>query len=257
MLLNQYTAQNTLGIAGISKQLCAEAVKMGFLVPINCSNIDIDGDSLVHLFTQLNTLQALNKVCAEISTPLKVSTCYRTLAQQYILKRNLTSLVANVGRSNHGDGSLDITNYGEHRGVLEQHGFSQTYADRDPVHFDFDGAEDKRIWTVIAFQKLWNRNNDHQIAADGIVGSGTLMALSNTPVNGFVDASEPRYLSFHDAGKDVGNLQFKLRELGFLAGICDGLFGNQTQAAVIKFQIKAGINPSGIVGYLTRQLLFS
>lgn len=257
MLLNQYTAQNTLGIAGVSKQLCAEAVKMGFLAPINCSNIVTDSDSLVHLYLHPTAVEKLKRI-ANGASQIIVSTCYRTLAQQYILKRNLTSLVAPVGRSDHGGGrSVDAVNWDEIDRLLERNGYSQTYGSRDAVHWDCDDVGDYRAKTVLAFQQLWNRNSSHQLAEDGLVGSGVLFALANTPVNGFINAECPRYLSFRDSGKDVGKMQFKLRDLGFLTGACDGLFGNQTQAAVIQAQIKFGLNPTGIVGENTRQLLFS
>jgi N-acetylmuramoyl-L-alanine amidase len=250
MLLSQYTHQNTLGIAGISNQLCHEAVKMGFLESISSSTVTCDADSLVHLYLHPQAAAGLRQV-SELH-PVVVSTCYRTLAQQYILKQNLTSLVANVGRSDHGSGkSIDLTNWQELTDVLPNYGFSQSYGNRDAVHWDFNDVPDSRSNTVLAFQKLWNRNNPRKLAEDGIVGGGTLSALSNTPVNGFINSDCPRYLSFHDEGKDVGALQFALRKLGILNGACDGLFGNQTQAAVIQFQLKSGLIPTGIVDNCT------
>jgi N-acetylmuramoyl-L-alanine amidase len=246
MLLHQYSAQNTLGIAGISNQLCHQAVEMGFLESIASDRVTCDKDSLVHLYLHPEAAAALHQVSQ--SHQMIVSSCYRTLAQQYILKRNLTSLVASVGRSDHGSGkSIDLTNWQELTDFLPKRGFSQTYGNRDAVHWDYSDVPDNRSETVIAFQRLWNRNNPGKLDEDGIVGSGVLFALSNTPVNGFIDSSCPRYLSFHDAGKDVGALQFALRKLGFLKGSCDGLFGNQTQAAVIQLQIEFGLNPTGIV----------
>jgi N-acetylmuramoyl-L-alanine amidase len=247
MILNQYTAQNTLGIAGISNQLCSEAVQMGFLAPIAHKKVFSDDDSLVHLFLHPEAVQRIRKVADEAGEVI-VSTCYRTLAQQYILKRNLTSLVANVGRSDHGSGkSIDATNWDEIEHVLSNNGFSQSYGDRDAVHWDCDNIPDNRSKTVLVFQKLWNRNNCNRLDEDGIVGSGVLMALGMTPVNGFVNSVRQRYLSFHDAGKDVGKVQFKLRDKGLLKGACDGLFGNQTLEAVIEHQIRMHLKPTGIV----------
>ncbi len=251
MLLSQYTDQNTLGISGISNQLCHEAVKMGFLEPISSSQVTCDPDSLVHLYLHPQAAAALRQV-SELH-PVIVSTCYRTLAQQYILKQNLTSLVANVGRSDHGSGkSIDLINWQQLRDPLQRYGFSQTYQNRDAVHWDYRDVPDNRSETVTAFQMLWNRNNENKLAEDGMVGNRVLFALSNTPVNGFINSDYPRYLSFHDEGKDVGAVQFSLRKRGFLKGSCDGLFGNQTQAAVIQFQIKYGLIPTGIVDERTR-----
>ena len=256
MLISQYTAQNTLGIAGISNQLCHEAVKMGFLEQISSSKVTCDRSSLVHLYLHPQAAAALRQVSE--SHPVIVSTCYRTLAQQYVLKQNLTSLVANVGRSDHGSGkSIDLTNWDELTDVLPKHGFSQTYANRDAVHWDYNDVPDSRSNTVLAFQQLWNRNNPNRLDEDGTVGSKVLFALSNSPVNGFINSDCPRYLSFEDRGKDVGAVQFALRKLGILNGSCDGLFGNQTQAAVIQFQLKSGLIPTGIVDDFTRQALGS
>lgn len=251
MLISQYTYQNTLGIAGISNQLCHEAVKMGFLEPIASSQVTCDLDSLVHLYLHPQAAAALRQVSE--SHPVIVSTCYRTLAQQYVLKQNLTSLVANVGRSDHGSGkSIDLTNWHELTDVLPKHGFSQSYGNRDAVHWDFNDIPDNRSETIIAFQMLWNRNSSNKLKEDGMVGSAVLSALKNTPVNGFINSDCPRYLSMHDRGKDVGAVQFALRKLGILNGSCDGLFGNQTQAAVIQLQIRSGLVPTGIVDDRTR-----
>lgn len=256
MLLHQYSAQNTLGIAGISKQLCHEAVKMGFLEPIASDQVTCDADSLVHLYLHPEAAAAVRIVSA--TTEIIVSSCYRTLAQQFILKRNLTSLVAAVGKSDHGSGkSIDLTNWHKLSINLADYGFTQSYGNRDAVHWDYRDVPDNRRETVIAFQKLWNRNNTRKLDEDGIVGSGVLLALKNTPVNGFINSDCPRYLSFHDQGKDVGALQFQLRKLGFLHGACDGSFGNQTQAAVIQFQIKSGLTPTGIIDERTRTAIGS
>jgi hypothetical protein len=254
MLLSQYSAQNTLGIAGISNQLCFEAVKMGFLKKIDSDRVTCDPDSLVHLYLHPQAAAALSKVAT--LHPVVVSTCYRTLAQQYVLKQNLTSLVAAVGRSDHGSGmSIDLTNWDKLTDILPRHGFSQTYQIRDAVHWDYSGIPDHRSETVRAFQRLWNRNNPNKLEEDGVVGNRVLFALSNTPVNGFIDSDCPRFLCFHDEGKDVGRLQFKLRDLGYLKGACDGLFGNLTQTAVIQFQIKSGLVATGIVDAVTNARL--
>lgn len=256
MLLHQYSAQNTLGIAGISKQLCHTAVEMGFLESIASDQVTCDSDSLVHLYLHPEAAAALGKVSA--TNEIIVSSCYRTLAQQFVLKRNLTSLVAPVGRSDHGSGkSIDVTNWHKLSINFPDYGFTQSYGNRDPVHWDYNGVPDNRSATVIAFQRLWNRNNTRKLDEDGIVGSGVLSALSNSPVNGFINSDCPRYLSFQDSGKDVGAVQFQLRKLGFLKGSCDGLFGNQTQAAVIEFQIKSGLTPTGIINDRTRAAIWS
>lgn len=257
LTLANYTPQNTKGIQGLSDQLCAEAVGMGFLEKLEINELGVDGDSLVHLYLHPKAAKSLRNVCGKLDgangQSLIISTAYRTLAQQFILKQNLRSLVAAVGRSDHGNGrSIDCTNYHQYREILIDDGWNQSYPSNDPVHFDFDGVPDNRVNTVIAFQRLYNRNNSRKISEDGIVGKGTLNALANSPACGFEIALTPRFLSLGAMGKDVGKLQFILRDTGLYKGACDGVFGSGMQKAVIDFQLKYKIDATGIIGNWTR-----
>lgn len=56
-----------------------------------------------------------------------------------------------------------------------------------------------------------------------------------------------RELKYQDSGADVVILQIKLKELGFLSGRADGLFGVATEAAVRSYQLSQDLEPSGIV----------
>lgn len=58
-------------------------------------------------------------------------------------------------------------------------------------------------------------------------------------------------LSFGSQGPSVRELQTLLRNEGFNPGPIDGIFGNQTHAAVIAFQRSKGLVPDGVVGILT------
>jgi len=246
MLLKDYREQNTKGIAGLSRQLAAQAVQMQFLVELKHPNITTDPDSDVLLFLHPTAAKKLYAVADRVE--VIVSTAYRTLDKQYALKRNLTSLVANIGRSDHGSGkSLDIINYRNIQSVLESCGFTQSYPDRDPVHFDCDGVPDNRSNTVLAFQKLYNMNNVKQISEDGICGKGTLIALDYAPIGGYRNALSPRYMMNGDYGKDVGEVQFALDRLGLYKGAHDGFFGNATERAVIAFQATNKLEESSIV----------
>ena len=52
-------------------------------------------------------------------------------------------------------------------------------------------------------------------------------------------------------GDDVKVIQSKLKELGFLSGSVDGIFGSNTEKAVKAFQKSAGLKDDGIVGNKT------
>lgn len=56
-------------------------------------------------------------------------------------------------------------------------------------------------------------------------------------------------------GEEVRKIQQKLKDLGYDVGNVDGIFGLQTQKAVLEFQRKNGLNADGIVGQLTLSAL--
>lgn len=182
MLLKDYKEQHTGGIRGLSNALCQESVRMRFLVELSHPNISVGGGT-VHLYFQTGTAEALKKI-AQSGKKIIINTGFRTLAQQYVLKQNLTTLVAPIGKSDHGAGrSVDIENWKELRSSLISAGFTQPYK-TDLVHFDYPD-EDLRSRAVHAFQNYHNRHNEIKLHVDGLVGQETLNALGNTPVNGY------------------------------------------------------------------------
>ena len=56
-------------------------------------------------------------------------------------------------------------------------------------------------------------------------------------------------------GEDVKKIQNKLKEKGYYNGAVDGVFGNKTKDAVIKFQKDKGLTQDGIVGSKTLNAL--
>ncbi|HRU84180.1 MAG TPA: M14 family metallopeptidase [Eubacteriales bacterium] len=60
-----------------------------------------------------------------------------------------------------------------------------------------------------------------------------------------------RTLRLGMSGTDVMEIQAMLQKIGYYAGPLDGIFGPQTQAAVIRFQRDFGLAPDGIIGPAT------
>ena len=54
-----------------------------------------------------------------------------------------------------------------------------------------------------------------------------------------------------NTGDAVKTLQAKLNALGYDCGTVDGVFGNNTYNAVVKFQTAMGIGVDGVVGAQT------
>ena len=97
---------------------------------------------------------------------------------------------------------------------------------------------------------------------DGLAGDQTLAALRKLPGATAPEAPSTR-LALGDygahplgsrpltsglAGWDVAALQFLLAWHGFPSGPIDGAFGARTQAALIQFQLWAGLPPVGVAG---------
>ena len=58
-------------------------------------------------------------------------------------------------------------------------------------------------------------------------------------------------------GEEVAQIQQALISLGYLKGTADGVFGNNTENAVRKFQRKNKLTADGLVGTKTKELLLS
>lgn len=124
---------------------------------------------------------------------------------------------------------------------------------------------------VINFQRA------NGLAADGIAGPATLGKLfgSTPPKNQNPPAENPsggnppssesprggvpitQTLKRGSRGEQVKILQNRLNELGYSVGTVDGIFGAQTQNAVIAFQRDNGLAADGIVGPKTIEKLYA
>lgn len=58
-------------------------------------------------------------------------------------------------------------------------------------------------------------------------------------------------------GENVSQVQQRLQEIGYYAGVVDGVFGSETKSAVIVFQSDQGLSADGVVGTATLQALRS
>ncbi|MCK6574802.1 M15 family metallopeptidase [Myxococcota bacterium] len=137
---------------------------------------------------------------------LTVNSTWRSVAQQYLLKswegRCGIRLAASPGRSNHESGlAIDVDNYSSQavRGALSSAQLSwycsETNGGRlsgcnDPVHFTSRRGQDLRAQGVMAFQKLWNRNNPQdRISEDGSWGPQTAARMARAPIAGFANVA--------------------------------------------------------------------
>jgi hypothetical protein len=135
----------------------------------------------------------------ERGVPLEVNSALRTLPQQYLLYRWYKSgrcnigLAASPGQSNHESGlAIDVEDNAGWQKVMANHDMKWLGAS-DPVHFDYvgEGRVDLGGLSVLAFQKLWNRNHpEDQIAEDSAYGDDTERRLALAPVGGFAKGAD-------------------------------------------------------------------
>jgi len=100
--------------------------------------------------------------------------------------------------------------------------------------------------------KAFQRNNS--LTADGAAGEQTQKRLygSNAvsaprPV-ATADPNAVRTLRIGMEGNDVFSMQVRLIELRYLGGVADGVFGPETEAALLAFQRNNGLTPDGAAG---------
>src|SRR3712207_2037916 len=90
---------------------------------------------------------------------------------------------------------------------------------------------------------------EHGLSADGIVGPNTLAKLNSSRIS--------QNLKIGSRGQDVTMVQQKLTSLGYSCGNygVDGVFGQGTYDAVVRFQKSYGLIIDGIVGKATIETL--
>lgn len=269
VLVKDVTDCETSAVRGLDQQLIDEvnAIVPNALVSIEDLDVAATGSS-VWALVQLVAKEALQRAITERGTTLSVNSAYRSIAAQLILFQHAQAgrcgitIAAIPGRSNHQSGlALDVEDAEGWQPFLERHGWQRLLPD-DPVHFDYlgGGTQDIRGPAVLAFQRVWNRNNPNDpITEDGLYGPQTETRLGNSPAEGWgnVPTVPPRLLRLTEPfmqGDDVRQAQEALIRMGFSL-TADGIYGPITEGAVRQFQTDKGLTVDGIVGPQTRAAL--
>lgn len=185
---------STSSVDRLSRQIIAQArcIDPKAFVPVP-RQPNLETAPNVFLFLEASARDHLVRALrANKKKNMTVNSAFRTVAQQYLLRRwalgrrcgiELASL---PGESNHESGlALDIAEGPAWRAALEAEGFRWLGA-IDRVHYDFKGAASRASVDVKAFQQLWNLNHpDDLLVANGQFGSPTEERLEKSPARGF------------------------------------------------------------------------
>jgi hypothetical protein len=187
-------ACTTAVVRGLAEQLVEEVECMQ---PGTMARIDqlpgVTVGASIFPFLQKPVADALRGVAA--ARPLTINSALRTVVQQFVLYTwytrgrctNVVSLAAPPGRSNHESGlAIDVSDPSGAKASLTARGF-RWLGSTDPVHYDYvAGGLDLRSRSVLAFQRLWNRNHPGEaISEDGSWGPQTEGKVKQAPSAGF------------------------------------------------------------------------
>ncbi|HRI64426.1 MAG TPA: S-layer homology domain-containing protein [Polyangium sp.] len=190
------TSCGTVSVKGLSQQIIEESncIAPGAFAPLTLTPNASTGSNVFANIQKPARDKLQAAMTANPNRTMTINSMLRTAAQQYLLYnwyqtgRCGISLAAKPGLSNHETGTaIDIQEYSAWRSTLEANGF-RWLGSSDPWHFDYVGAGvvDQRGLDVLAFQKLWNRNNPgDKIAEDGVWGPGTESRMRRSPADGF------------------------------------------------------------------------
>lgn len=196
----------TASVAPLSRQIAEEmlCITPGAVVELGEGDGITFSSNAVLPFMEAEAGEQLKKAARQ--TPIILNSGFRTVVQQYLLKkwhlRGRCGILAaaSPGRSNHESArAIDVANVSAAANTLNAHGWHDRLP-HDPVHFVYLDAPDMRGLDVHAFQRLWNRNNPgDQISEDGNYGPATAERIRRSPAAGFpIGACE-------DAGGDLGD----------------------------------------------------
>jgi N-acetylmuramoyl-L-alanine amidase len=111
-----------------------------------------------------------------------------------------------------------------------------------------DSYDDATERAVRAFQQ------QRGLASDGIVGLETYRALEEARWS-LGDRTLYRQVGHPFVGDDVLALQTWLLDRGFDVGRVDGIFGAETETALVEFQRNVGLKPDGVFGPQTHRAI--
>ena len=93
------------------------------------------------------------------------------------------------------------------------------------------------------------------LAVDGIDGPKTQAVRRSINLQAVFNKRSLAW-EVYSTGELVKWVQTRMNEMGFDAGVVDGLYGKKTRTAVVNFQTKNGLAVDGIAGYNTLTMLF-
>lgn len=124
---------------------------------------------------------------------ITISSAYRTVAEQYLLYKWWQAgqcgiqLASTPGASNHQSGrAIDTPNHAYWRTALTNAGWTWL-GSSDTVHFDHFASANVASKSVLAFQRLWNKNNASKLVEDGVWGPASNAAMASSPTSGFAN----------------------------------------------------------------------
>lgn len=180
---------------GLTAQLVAELNSMGVSFATLSDTDRFRCTSPCQPYLQTSARDALAAATLSKNDHITLNSAYRSSAQQYLLYRWYVSglcgigLAAKPGTSNHEGGlAIDTSFYDYWRTALAAKSWVW-FGSGDPVHFTYTGAgavAGVSKQSLLAFQRLWNRNNPSDpIADDGIYGTETATRLYRSPCSGW------------------------------------------------------------------------
>jgi N-acetylmuramoyl-L-alanine amidase len=115
------------------------------------------------------------------------------------------------------------------------------------------GPDEQGVFGRATERAVRDLQQQHGLPADGVVDHETwqvLVAASYRIGDRLLFRTRPML-----RGEDVRELQLRLSRIGFDAGLTDGVFGPDTERALLAFQSEVGLSTDGIVGPETLEQL--